>query len=592
MLHPYVYFVAACALALLGLLALPLARTRKAMVRALPAGAFFALLLGVAEAAFALGQRQAGAGTGAEGVLHTCSMHPQIRLPEQGLCPICRMELVPIGSIDAIGGSAHEVTIDPVVVQNMGVRVGPARRGPMQRSLRAYAEFAVDESRIVDLTLKFDAFVEELFAHTEGMTIAAGAPLFSVYSPDLLVAQTELIAARQGGDPELLAAARTKLLLWDLPPAQIAELEARSAPQRAIPWRSPHGGVLLRRSIVAGSPAAKNTPLLRIADLSSLWLDAKAPASMLPALAAGQLAAVQTPDLPGRELTGRIAMVLPSIDAKTRTGTVRLQVDNAEGRLLPGMHARVRFLHKIADDAVFVPLEATLATGTRDLVWTAVGKGRFAPQDVVLGEVDDDGNVQVLSGLQAGELVVLSGQFLIDSESRLREGSRKFGEEGLMPGGDLPPPQPEPLSAPTQAAVDALAMAYVTVCEEFAADRFQVTTQQTLRDAASELVRIAAEPVVQLPATELANLLAQPSLDLEAARVRFKQASQLAAALFAVARPLAAAERQTLFVHHCPMAEADWLQFDDQTRNPYYGSSMLECGEVRRSLPLQQGEGR
>jgi hypothetical protein len=257
------------------------------------------------------------------------------------------------------------------------------------------------------------------------------------------------------------------------------------------------------------------------------------------------------------------------------------------------MFARVQFARSLAPDVVLAPAEAVLDTGVRQVAWVAVGKGRFEPREVVIGRRGDDGMIEVQSGLGVGDRVVTSGQFLIDSESRLREGTQKLQGEGLMPGGDLPPRRQAKLSVATQQQIDTLLRAYLAVQAAMAADRHDVAAWQALR-AAATAVTAAPEPELQPLAAELAAPLQQAEdLDLVAARVAFKQVSSAAERLFEIARPRAvAAGNGTLYVQHCPMAEADWLQLTPAVRNPYYGSSMLECGSVRRELPLAAEAGK
>ena len=587
MLPIYVYFSALVVLIVWFAVLVSFARGRVLALRSMPAMALFVVLFATAEGAFAVGRRHGGT-TVASGTIYTCSMHPTVRVTEPGLCPSCRMDLVPVGTVASLGGSAHEITIDPTVVQNMGVRVTAAVRSPMQRSVRAFGELRAAETGLADIALKFDGFVEDLFADTVGMRIEEGDALFSVYAPELLVAQSELIAAAQSGDAALVLAAKSKLALWDVSAAAIELLAKRTEPLRALPWPSPVAGVLLQRDVVRGAPAMKNSVLLRISDLSTLWLDAQVPSSQLQALQTGLEGTATFDDVPLREWKGNVVFVAPEVDRTTRTGTVRLAIDNREGALRPGMWARVRFTVPVASAAVRVPQEAVLDTGRRQLIWLAVGKGHFSPRVVRTGATDDDGFVQILDGIAPGDLVVTSGQFLIDSESRLREGARKFENEGMMPGGDLPPPVAIPLTPASQQSIDALAAAYLAVSEALAQDRFDLGLLQAMRASADAVVTTATVPPVQLPATDLTNLLDRPSADLEAARVSWKQISQATMQLFEVARPSGTAGAM-LYIHHCPMAEADWLQADDKTRNPYYGSSMLDCGTVRRSLPLSAG---
>lgn len=591
MLPTYVWFSILFAAAATTLVLLPFARGRALLIRWLPAWVFFGLLLGTLEAGFQVGLRSQKK-DGESVTIYTCSMHLNVRVTEPGLCPSCRMELVPLGSASSMGSSADEIVIDPVVVQNMGVRTQRVERSALHTTVRAFGELRVAEDRRFDVALKFDAFVESLRANVPGMRVQRGDVLFAVYSPELVIAQAELIAARRSGDAQLLLAARQKLLLWDLDASTVDELQARDEPLRTLQWKSPRDGALLQKDLVDGAPAAKSTALLRFADLSTLWLDARVPASRLSLVQLGAEAEVVFAAEGDSSLRGKVVFVAPELDPATRTAVVRVAVPNADFALRPGAFARVAIAVPVAESGIAVPQEAVLDTGLRKLVWLAVGKGRFAPRPVETGAVLDDGRIHVRGGLADGDVVVLSGQFLIDSESRLREGARKLDDEGLMQKGEVPAPTAIPLSPKSQAAIDALLAAYLHASEEFAADRFDPAHWKAVHDATDALLTGLTEIPAQVPATELAALLDKQALDIEAARVQWKKVSAQALRLFEIARPRGTAGNAQLFVHHCPMAEADWLQPDDTTRNPYYGSSMLDCGAVRRSLPLLDGGGK
>lgn len=552
----------------------------------LPAVAFFGLLGAAAGIGYWFGT-QAATGGGAEAEkVYTCSMHPQVRKDGPGLCPICHMELVPLDSIAQDEGPA--LTIDPVVVQNMGVRVATATAGPLVRTVRAFGVLREAQSRQRDIALKVSGFVERLFADTEGMVIQQGDPLFELYSAELVVAQEELIAARRSGDAELLTAARQKLLLWDVPAATVDELQELDRARRTLVWRSPFAGTLTRRDVVQGAPAMMNQTLLRIVDLSELWLDAQVAEQQLPALRLGQTARATFPALPGAELAGEVIFVSPTLDEQTRTATVRVTVPNAERQLRPGMFARLQLPVALGDDAVQVPAEAVIDTGMRQVAWLALGNGRFEPREVRTGPVGDDGLLQVLSGIAAGDRVVVSGQFLIDAESRLREGTRKMGHHGLMPEGrHLPLRDPIPLSAAQQERVDALLRAYLDVAADLAAERDDAARWQTLRDAAAALHDDAPD-ALHTDLHALQQALAADAGDPAARRQALIPASRSLIGLFEVARP-GPAFGPELHVIHCPMVPADWLQLGPEVEN-FFDRSMPHCGEATGRIPLQGAE--
>jgi hypothetical protein len=557
----------------------------------LPGLAFFILLGAAAAGGYWFGLQRGGGGGSAAGAAteYTCSMHPQVRQGGPGLCPVCHMELVPVGASD--GGEGPGVRIDPVIVQNMGVRVAPVARGVLRRTVRAFGVLREAQPRQRDIALKVGGFVETLQADTVGMRIRRGDPLFELYSADLVVAQEELIAARRSGNADLIAAARQKLLLWDVPSELVDELEGAEAARRTLTWRSPVDGVLVQRDIVEGAPAMADRALLRIVDLSVLWLDAQVPESQIAAVDLGRTAAARFVALPGLEVEGPVVFVAPDLDPVTRTGLARVEVANPDGALKPGMFARLRLDVTDPAEVVLIPAEAVLDSGLRQVAWIALGGGRFEPRELAIGRVGDEGLVEVRSGLLAGEHVVLSGQFLIDAESRLRESSRKMSGEGLLEDGDrLPVGAGEPLGEVAQAAVDAVLEAYLAATTAFAADRDEPAAWGALREAAGSLPeRLPAAVAAEVEG--LRSALATETADLASRRAALIEVSNAAVALFRRARPSARFGAE-LHVMHCPMAPIDWVQTDAVIANPYYGSEMLRCGEETAVLPLGTGGGR
>lgn len=546
----------------------------------LPATAFFVLLGGAVAFGFLLGRDQAPK---AELPLYRCSMDPEVKKRGPGRCPICGMELVLASSLVKEG---KVLPIDPVVVQNMGVRVTHVMRGPITRTLRAAGVLRAPEDTQRDVTLKVGGFVETLHAHTVGMQIEAGAPLFDLYAPELIVAQDELIASKRSGDAGLLAAAREKLLRWDLPETLVDEIADTERPRRTISFTSPIRGVLLQRDVVAGAPAPAGVPLLRLADLSTLWLDASIPERHLAAIPLGAPALAEFDAYPGSPSTGTVIFRSPQIDATTRTGIARIALDNQDGRLQPGMFAEVRFELRLAEDAILVPAEAVLDTGSRKVVWLAHGGGRFEPQDVVTGATGDDGSIQVLEGLQIGQHVVVSAQYLIDAESRFLESVRKLSDKDLMPGGTaLPAHEAIAIDATARAALDTTLTAYLALTTAFAADRDDDAAWHDLLGAAQSLGAALPESF----AKDAEALRTAAAASGEGLAKRRELLVPLSAALVAIterARPGPAVGE--ILVMHCPMVPADWLQTGDELRNPYYGSEMLECGELKTRVPVAE----
>jgi Cu(I)/Ag(I) efflux system membrane fusion protein len=393
-----------------------------------------ALAIGLAGGYVAGTRRSAPALTPQDGAarqLWTCGMHPQVLQDKPGLCPICGMALTPVRTTTRAGDTS--VHIDPVVVQNMGIRVAPVREGPLRFRLRAAGYLGEAEPRRHDVNLRVSGWVERLYADTEGKHVAGGDPLFDLYSPELQVAVQELIAVRRGGASATLASATArKLRLWGLTDAQVERLGKLEHAPATVTFLSPAHGHVVEKNIVAGAAVEAGTRVLRIVDHSVLWLDAEVFEQDLPLIAVGQEASASFPGRPGERFTGAVVFVHPHVEAMTRAAAVRLEVRNPTLTLRPGMYGTVEITVERAATAVQVPREAVIDTGVRQVAFVVAGEGRFEPRPVVVGAPGEDGAVEIVEGLNPGETVVTSGQFLLDAESRFKEAIAKHLAAGLL----------------------------------------------------------------------------------------------------------------------------------------------------------------
>ena len=391
----------------------------------------------VADEAFhahaASAEPHAGHPEAAKKLLYTCGMHPQVIRDRPGDCPICGMELVPIAAGQAGNepGPAGAITIDPAIVQNMGVRTAAVVEGPLRRTVRANGILAEAEPRQHDVNLRVSGWIERLHANVQGMQVRAGDPLFDLYSPELQVAIGELIAAHRARDAHgsqaiLVAAATQKLELLGLSGTEIERLGGLEAPPATVTFRSPIDGAVIEKPIVAGDAVQAGMRALRIVDHRELWVDARIFEQDLPAVRVGQPVRVALASRPGEVTEGRISFLHPMVDPATRTVTARLTVPNPGLTLRPGMFATVEIDSELAPRALLVPRAAVIDSGTQSVVFLARAGGQFAPRRVTLGSGADDGNVAVLDGLVAGDVVVTSGQFLLDAESNMREALERF----------------------------------------------------------------------------------------------------------------------------------------------------------------------
>jgi len=379
--------------------------------------------------------------------LWTCPMHPSVVEHEPGTCPICGMDLVPMGadqdeSKPPASAGTHQgpvVRIDPTVQQNMNVTTEAVERRNISRRIRTVGYLDYDEDHMVTVTTKYAGYVEAVYVNYLGQPVQKGEPLFEVYSPELVQTQQELLSAVRyadrlaGTDPEteeraasLVAAARQRLEYWDISDDQIEALVERGEIVRTLEVTAPASGVVMKRMHgLEGMRIQPGMDVIHIAGLATLWLSVEVYENQLPWIREGSNATITLTYLPGETFTGRVRYVEPEVSETTRTVQLTLEVPNPRRRLRVGMYATVVFEPVEVRDAVTAPSQAVLRTGLRNIVVVALGGGRFAPREVTLGR-EGDGYVQVLSGLEAGDTIVTSAQFLIDSESNLSEAVRKM----------------------------------------------------------------------------------------------------------------------------------------------------------------------
>ncbi len=329
----------------------------------------------------------------------------------------------PVGGAPAGATDEHVITIDNRRRQMIGVETGDATHRDLVKTIRAVGEVTFDETRLSQVTLKFDGYIGDLTADYVGMEISKGQPLFTVYSPELLSAQQEYLETRKRRSDAangLLRAARQRLALWDLSNDEIQALERRGVPQDFVAIYAPRSGTLIERNVADGSAAKMGQPLLTIADLSAVWVEAEVFEADLDLVRAGMQATVTLPYLPGRSYPATVEYVYPYLDGKTRTGRIRLSLDNPDGELKPDMYAEVSLESDIGH-RLSVPEEAVIVAGNSRVVFVDLGGGRLKPVRIKTGRYAQ-GFVEVLDGLSLGDKVVTSGNFLIAAETRLKTG--------------------------------------------------------------------------------------------------------------------------------------------------------------------------
>ncbi|MGH8443175.1 MAG: efflux RND transporter periplasmic adaptor subunit [Nevskiaceae bacterium] len=365
--------------------------------------------------------------TDAEGkTYYTCSMHPQVKLDEPGNCPICGMKLIKKtenSSAAALmsGGDrdAGVVTIDPRVLQNLGIRTAAVERGTIAQELRVAGSVMANENRIEVVQTRTAGWVERLHVRAVNDPVRRGQLLAEIYSPELFAAQQEFLLALRAKDEALVQASRQRLSLLGLSEGQIERLEQAGEAQRRVAYFAPIDGIVSELGVREGAQLSPGMSLYTLADLSRVWVIAEVPEAQAANLARGSKVEAAVAALRGRRFMGRVDYVYPEVKPETRTVQVRTVFDNANLALKPGMFADVLLSKGESRSVLLVPSESVIRTGTRITVIVAEGGGRFRPVIVTTGG-ERGGQTEVLSGLEDGQQVVASGQFLIDSEANLR----------------------------------------------------------------------------------------------------------------------------------------------------------------------------
>ncbi len=380
----------------------------------------------------------------------TSPMNPAYISQKPGKSPM-GMDLVPVYEEE---GGAKEPTstirIDPVTMQNMGVRLGRVKRKTLVKKIRTVGNITYDETRIFAVNTKFDGWIERLYVDFVGETVKKGQPLFDIYSPELVTAQEEYLlsldqyrrlktssyARIREGARRLLEASRTRLRYWDLTDRQIDRIATSGKVRKTLTVYSPATGVVTKKTAFKGHFVKAGEHQYEIVDLSRVWVDVDVYEYELPWVRKGMGAEMDLAYIPGRRFKGKVLYIYPYLDPKTRTAKLRLAFANPDYLLKPGMYANVYLKSVVAKAGLVIPQEAVIDSGERQVVFVALGQGKFQPRDIKLGLEVSDQEYQVLSGLKEGDEIVLSAQFMLDSESRLREAIQKMLElRKREPGG-------------------------------------------------------------------------------------------------------------------------------------------------------------
>jgi Cu(I)/Ag(I) efflux system membrane fusion protein len=534
----------------------------------------------------------------------TCSMHPQIRQNEPGNCPICGMELIPLSEASSSDNPlVMEMTPEAAKLANIQtVAVGNSTSGNT-KTISLTGKVQVDERLVSSQVAHVPGRIEQLFVTFTGEQVRKGQKLATVYSPELVSTQRELIEALKWKDtqPQLLEAARNKLRNWKISDATIAEIESSKEVQSNITVYADQGGVVLKRRVSVGDYLKEGGVLFDVAGLNRVWVLFDAYEEDLAEIRLGDVVSYTVPAIPGRTFRARISFIDPVIDPQTRIAALRAEVVNAGGLLKPEMFVRGTIESRAGTDkgALSVPKTAVMWTGSRSVVYVEV-PGASVPsyefREVTLGDAVGS-EYLIEEGLEAGERVVVNGAFVIDAAAQLNNMAsmmnrhvRQTGMAATVP--DHAAHTPEAFEKQLMNVVDN----YLSLKDAFVASDADQAGQ-----AAGKFITTLEEVDMSLLEGDahlywmdiLASLKAHGNGIRESKEIE-EQRKQFSFLTNALVKALTAfgTSGDTLYLQHCPMAlnneGADWLSSEETIKNPYFGDKMPDCGSIKESFPLKR----
>lgn len=519
----------------------------------------------------------------------TCSMHPQVRQPEPGQCPICGMDLIPASTKRSSAEASplmHEMTPEAVAMANIHTSrvTGVSPEGELFLTGKVKA----DERQLASVTAKFPGRIEQLFVNFTGQVVRRGERLATLYSPELVTAQKELLeaASTKATYPELYEAARGKLRLWKLNEKQIDALENSGKVQDKFDVLSDKGGIVTQRNIAVGDYVSTGSVLFEVVDLSQVWIMMDAYESDLPFVKLGDEVSFTAAGIPGQTFTARVTYIDPVINANTRAASVRAETANRNGELRPEMfiNARISTTLRKGQASLAIPRTALLWSGKRSIVYVKVPDTEFPTyemREITIGPRMGEMWL-VEAGLEAGEEIVTNGVFAIDAAAQLS------GNYSM-----LMRPETKTMDVPQafRQQITAVADAYFKVKNALVEDNAQSATS-ALKEVESALAQVEMQNLKGKAHDHWMTLKEQLSRaiqmmeeakDLETLRQHF---SMLSENMLEVTESFGL-EKDKVYKEFCPMAfdnkGAFWLSESEEILNPYFGEAMLSCGEVKKT---------
>jgi Cu(I)/Ag(I) efflux system membrane fusion protein len=529
--------------------------------------------------------QQAASGSETEAQVYQCPMHPWIKSDRPGdRCTICGMELVAAG-----GGQAASTEVDPNLVTLTpaqaavtGVQTAEVKRGSVTRTLRVSGVIDDDDTRHRILAARVPGRIEQLQVNYVGAPVEAGAPLATIYSPEMLTAQRQYLERIKAGaiatSQSDRAAARERLLELGLTEEEIAILDKTLKPTAMVSVRAPMSGTVVSRSVYEGQYVETNDRLFEIGDFSQMWFVFDAYEPDLAWLKPGQTVEVSVPSLPGQVLTAPITFIDPNLNEMSRSARVRVTLDNPDRRLLHGQTAQALVVGT-GPETLMVPRSAVLQHSGRPVVYLDQGAAGYRAQEIQLGRVGDT-QAEVVSGLAEGDRVVTQAALILDAQAQLAHAAVGAAGHHHDQGPAKVPAGTQPHDEAAYGLLKALVFAAADAAAALAADDLAGYQQAlpALREAQAAYLAGHA-PASRGPLGEISGKLVEGP-DLDAARRAFEPVSTAVADL---ARGEHVHHREGLTIFQCPMTPVlgtgRWLSRSNQLRNPFFGSAMIECGD-------------
>ncbi len=524
---------------------------------------------------------------GGQNQMWTCSMHPQIMQNNPGQCPLCGMDLTPVDQEGAgLMPNQFKMSDNAMALANVQTTVvgGKIADG---NELQLSGKIAENESLNSIQSSYFNGRIETLFVNTTGEMVRQGEKLATIYSPELVAAQQELLttAGLKETQPELYQAVRNKLKIWKLSESQIQNMEQSGKVSNVVTIYANTSGTVIEKMVNSGDYVKSGQPLFKIANLNSVWAKFDAYESQIPLLKVGQTISISSNAYKNDSREAVITFIEPTLNSSTRTVLVRAELKNSDGSLKPGMFVsgKLKGVNGPSSKEVFVPSSAVMWTGKRSIVYVKPDNAIpvFELREVELGPLVNQ-NYAIISGLKSGETIVTNGTFTVDAAAQLSGKNSMMGQKNPRQV-DTPPGFQSELGNALQA--------YMRLKEALVQDDVALAAK-TSNSLVQELKAIAASSLDMSSMEEWSDKktiligLAQQMSEAQGIVDQRKQFIALSEAMTQVVSLFGVG--QTVFSQFCPMANnnqgASWLSFEKTIRNPYFGNSMLSCGSIQAEL--------